>query len=343
MPVYTDDGTLDPIYQRQADIGLAYPGNVYLVGCGGVGCWIALALVLAGLDYLTLFDGDTVSIHNLNRFPLPESAVGQPKSLALAKWLKSLRPTSTIQARGEFSPIYGYDRPSWVVCATDNLKSRQMCHKWAKEQRANYLEVGADGERWTLSPTPPEFSTDNENMRGYTSVPVHVGPCMMAGAAAAYYVLHNAEPGYSHTGMWTGSNRLELRDVCESTTYLCKVCKESHTSIFELIQHIRGLHYSWFSVQQAKMLAERWEFLGSKEWNGLLPYIDGDGDWAWNSDGEESEESDSAEEEAIELEVDAEREREWREAANPPNRPEPGGEFNVDDVPAPIREEDDNG
>jgi len=42
----------------------------------GVGCWVALSLVLGGITDLTLFDGDTLSVHNLNRFPLPEALLG---------------------------------------------------------------------------------------------------------------------------------------------------------------------------------------------------------------------------------------------------------------------------
>src|SRR6266513_2786827 len=51
-----------PIYQRQATLGLTTP-IVVLIGCGGVGCWVALSLVLGGVDDITLFDGDSISSH----------------------------------------------------------------------------------------------------------------------------------------------------------------------------------------------------------------------------------------------------------------------------------------
>src|ERR1700740_2777036 len=180
---------IDPLYERQSSLGLSRP-SVILVGAGGVGCWVALALTLGGVEDLTIYDGDTISIHNLNRFPLPESSVGELKSVALAKWLRLLRPKAdNINARGMFDPVI--DNPfdhrescNWLVCCTDSLKSRRLCYNFARNHGMKYLEVGADGERWTLSPNPPEFSTELEDNPGYQTVPIHVGPCMMAGWVA---------------------------------------------------------------------------------------------------------------------------------------------------------------
>jgi hypothetical protein len=78
-----------------------------------------------------------------------------------------------------------------------------MAYKWAKDMSAKYVEIGADGERWTLGNSPPEFTTELEEQPGYASVPIHIGPCMMAGAAAAYYVLHNQEPVNDQLAEWS--------------------------------------------------------------------------------------------------------------------------------------------
>lgn len=193
---------VNPLYERQANLSLNIPASVILVGGGGVGCWVALSLVLGGVDNLTIFDGDSLSTHNLNRYPLPESKVGEMKSVALAHWLETLRPKADIRARGMFDPSIHTIVANWIICCTDSLKSRRLCHTYAQEKGMSYIEVGADGEGWTLSPNPPEFSTELEDSPGYTTVPVHVGPCMMAGAAVAYYVLHNCTPVVSHSVKW---------------------------------------------------------------------------------------------------------------------------------------------
>jgi hypothetical protein len=199
------------LYERQDSLGLQAP-SVTIVGAGGVGCWVALALALGGCDYISIYDSDEISLHNLNRFPLGPESVGQPKSEALARWLQALRPGIEIDARGRFDSKLHAIRTEWVVCCTDSLKSRKMVYECAREAGAKYLELGADGERWTLGNSPPEFTTQLEEEPGYQSVPVHVGPCMMAGAAAAYYVLHDTVPPGDHLGEWDrGNGRLNIQ------------------------------------------------------------------------------------------------------------------------------------
>src|SRR5437899_4274479 len=143
MPDFTvPDDPIQPepgpaIYERQASLGLQ-ASSVMLIGAGGVGCWTALALVLGGVEDISIFDGDTLSTHNLNRFPLPETMVGELKSVALAHWLQTLRPKATIVARGMFDPAIHTVEAGWVVCCTDSLKSRLLCHSYAKGHDSKY-------------------------------------------------------------------------------------------------------------------------------------------------------------------------------------------------------------
>ena len=213
----------DAIYARQQSLGLQGSElTVCVIGCGGVGCWVALALAMGGIRELLLFDGDSLSEHNLNRLPFPLASVGQLKSEALANWLQSLRPDLEIQARGAWDrrlharcyKSTANEYINWVVCATDSLKSRQAVYSWVREDvGCHYLELGADGERWTMGAEPPQFSTALENEPGYAIVPVHVGPCMMAGAAAAYYVLHNCEVPGDHLGEWLTNGEPERLNI----------------------------------------------------------------------------------------------------------------------------------
>jgi hypothetical protein len=265
----------DPLYERQLPLGLRQP-SVILVGCGGVGCWIALALVLGGVETIHLFDGDSLSVHNLNRFPLPASNVGEGKSVALAHWLSTLRPKAEIMARGEFDSSIHTTQAEYVVCATDSLKSRQMCYAYSKEIGSRYLEVGADGERWTLSPAPPEFSTDLEQNAGYATVPVHVGPCMMAASAAVYYILHATTPVMSHSAKWIGGiGELDIQSILEvedEDTVECEIChsfrvyrsgsvRGSRVTYIELIKHVRAAHPGVggnLGLVEAKGIVDKW-------------------------------------------------------------------------------------
>lgn len=262
---------VDPLYERQSTLDLQAP-TVTIIGCGGVGCWVALSLVLGGVKELHLYDGDTLSLHNLNRFPLPPSQNGEMKSVALSRWLTTLRPDIDIRARGKFMAGVHNIETQWVVCATDSLKSRQMAYGIATDYEAGYLEVGADGERWSMSPNPPEFQTELEDNPGYQTVPVHVGPCMMAGAAAAYYVLHNQVLRDSFTVDWdkgplfahytTGTlGGLKFRSMVETPMpeghemLTCDNCgRQLEVDLINVIRHLREERS--LSLLDAKRIAE---------------------------------------------------------------------------------------
>lgn len=58
--------------------------RVLLVGCGGLGSWIAHLLARAGVGHLTLADPDQVDVSNLHRQLFTADQSGQDKSRALA-------------------------------------------------------------------------------------------------------------------------------------------------------------------------------------------------------------------------------------------------------------------
>jgi len=279
---------VDPIYARQATLGLADPiPTVMIVGTGGVGCWVALALTLGGVEQLTLFDADSLSTHNLNRFPLPEASVGEMKSVALAHWLETLRPKVLISARGEFDSNIHEVEANWLVCCTDSLKSRRMCHAYAEKGGMKYLEVGADGERWTLSPAPPEFSTSNEEQAGYATVPVHVGPCMMAGAAAAYYVLHDSLPVFSHSAGWVrgpiirsmpnlGGIKFEsMSEMSFDDCLDCPICGvKVQADVITLTRHYRDDTTRLKGVVPPLEESAAWARHQLEQWNAVEPEAD---------------------------------------------------------------------
>ena len=151
-------------------------------------------LALAGVNELQLFDSDDVSIHNLNRLPLGPASVNKNKAVALAEFLQKLRPELEIYPRTNFNPdMPGHldilERSSWVVCSTDSLKSRRMVYALSKMHNAHYIECGAEGHGASVSFCPADFATAEEELPGYRSVPVFVGPCTLAASIAAYYIL----------------------------------------------------------------------------------------------------------------------------------------------------------
>jgi threonine dehydrogenase-like Zn-dependent dehydrogenase len=183
---------------RQESIGLTMPDSVAVVGCGGVGSWVAYMLALAGVPKIWLFDPDTLSDHNLNRIPLPLSTVGKRKSVAISELIRSLRPDCSVMAAGTFTPRManqiGVDA-DWVVCTTDSHASRKMVRKWTKDHAIRYIEAAAEGDQGSATGEPADFATPEETQPGYASVPVWVGPCVFAAAIAVDHVLHSRKMG----------------------------------------------------------------------------------------------------------------------------------------------------
>ena len=104
--------------------------RVALFGLGGVGGHAAEALARAGVGYLTLVDGDTVSESNLNRqlFAL-QSTVGLPKTEAAKQRLLDINPQIHIDARQLFVTEenlseFDFSSYDYVIDAIDTVSSK---------------------------------------------------------------------------------------------------------------------------------------------------------------------------------------------------------------------------
>lgn len=183
--------TTDPRYTRQEALGVVRNQAVAVIGVGGVGSWVALALGLAGVRRLLLFDGDTVDATNLNRLPWGPETIEQCKGAVAAVELQTRAPHTEVSYHGNFDPAYHQTLVkdcAWVVVCTDTLRSRRMVYE-CLPRGISYIECGAEGHRATVSFSPAAWSTPDEETLGYASVPVFVGPCMLAASIVSYYVL----------------------------------------------------------------------------------------------------------------------------------------------------------
>ena len=77
--------------------------NVLIVGLGGVGSFAAEFIVRAGVGNVTIVDGDTVDITNVNRqLPAVHSTVGQPKVEIVGDRLMDINPELNLTRVQEF-------------------------------------------------------------------------------------------------------------------------------------------------------------------------------------------------------------------------------------------------
>jgi molybdopterin/thiamine biosynthesis adenylyltransferase len=111
-------------YWRQADLippeALATP--VTVIGAGGIGSPVALALAKMGCRSLTLYDPDVVEPHNLPNQFYRLRDVGRPKVEALAELLGEFA-ASDVRAVPE--TVAGQPLQGMVISGVDSMESRK--------------------------------------------------------------------------------------------------------------------------------------------------------------------------------------------------------------------------
>lgn len=107
--------------------------KVAIIGSGGLGCSLAIALGASGIGEFAFVDFDTVGIHNIHRqiaFKLKDD--GKYKSETLKQLIQSRCPyTKIISYNEDFESFSKRDlKFDLIIDATDNLPSRAMINKY---------------------------------------------------------------------------------------------------------------------------------------------------------------------------------------------------------------------
>lgn len=182
---------MSDLYKRQETLELKIPKKVAVVGCGGIGYWVAKFLAMNGCENLHLYDPDVIEEHNLNRLDIPLRFIGQNKADITKKAILSIRDEVTIYSFPfKFSELEsGYD---WIVDCTDNSDSQMQNQEIARKMGAKYFKAGYDGEGFGIHNTIAEWG---ESTDGYTIVPSWVVPAVTVAALAVAKIMkyHDAE------------------------------------------------------------------------------------------------------------------------------------------------------
>lgn len=168
-----------------------------VAGCGGVGFWTALAVVLQHRNEkfeLHVCDSDILSESNLNRIPVSRESVGLKKTLVLQGFLTPLAPESRFVAHENFTsndfPVL--ENADCVFVCTDereiSFQISEFCHAHnIPHVRATYN---------THQIQVRDFSSDPSQENSWEGIPKPVrqyglpsswaSPAMIAGALALY-------------------------------------------------------------------------------------------------------------------------------------------------------------
>lgn len=104
--------------------------NILIVGAGGIGSWTALCLARIGC-HITIYDGDSVEVHNLGGQLFSIADIDATKVRALSNVCENLCGADTsIEGNAD---MYTEDSTtcSIVIAAVDNMKGRKLIFdKW---------------------------------------------------------------------------------------------------------------------------------------------------------------------------------------------------------------------
>ena len=127
--------------------------NVLVVGLGGVGSFAAEFLARAGVGKMTIVDGDTVDITNINRqLPALHSTVGKPKVHIVGDRLMDINPELNLTRIEEFlSPERTHEvvteEYDYVLDCIDSITPKINLILAAKRKRVKVISaMGAGGK-----------------------------------------------------------------------------------------------------------------------------------------------------------------------------------------------------
>jgi len=122
--------------------------RILVVGCGGLGSTLAMALGGSGIGEIHLLDFDTVSLHNIHRqIVFTTEDAGRNKAAVTAELLRRKNPFVKVEAfESDFesfaeSCTEAYDL---ILDATDNLPVRERIDAWAKERGTPWIYASVE-------------------------------------------------------------------------------------------------------------------------------------------------------------------------------------------------------
>lgn len=132
--------------------------HVLVIGLGGVGSFATEFLVRSGIGTLTIIDGDTVDITNINRqLQALHSTVGMSKAQILAGRLRDINPSISLTTYTSFMEPVDMDALlsthhfDFVMDCIDSLSPKLRLITWARRHKLPFISaMGAGGK---LDPT----------------------------------------------------------------------------------------------------------------------------------------------------------------------------------------------
>ena len=128
--------------------------NILIIGLGGVGAFAAEFLVRSGIGNLTIVDGDTVDITNINRqLPALNSTIGKNKTDVVAERILDINPEINLKKINEFlepermEELLTQEKFDYVLDCIDSLSPKLALIITCKRKKIKLVSaMGAGGK-----------------------------------------------------------------------------------------------------------------------------------------------------------------------------------------------------
>lgn len=133
--------------------------RVIIFGVGGVGSWVAEALVRSGIMQLTLVDSDFICMSNVNRqCPATTKTVGEVKVEAMKTRLLEINPEAKVEAiqaiySAETSASFHLEDFDYVIDAIDSLEHKAELIRHATSLPRHVRFFSSMGAALKIDPT----------------------------------------------------------------------------------------------------------------------------------------------------------------------------------------------
>jgi len=139
---------------KEEGTGKLQSANILIVGLGGVGSFAAEFLVRSGIGNLTIVDGDTVDITNINRqLPALNSTIGKNKTDVVAERILDINPEINLKKINEFlepermEEILTQEKFDYVLDCIDSLSPKLALIITCKRKKIKLVSaMGAGGK-----------------------------------------------------------------------------------------------------------------------------------------------------------------------------------------------------
>lgn len=180
----------DSLYSRQSKLSLRHYNCVFVIGCGGVGNWVALDLALSGcVEDLYLVDPDIVEESNLNRTMFEYSDIKCNKVDCIATQIMKRRPNQRVFTICDYMTDDLVDNIIKTVFCNDNsyyhhdicvLDCRDDIYEDVFKLNCKLYKVGYDGVEISIDGNPRLTKVFGQRGGSYTVTPSYVCSSQLA-------------------------------------------------------------------------------------------------------------------------------------------------------------------